>query len=133
VEILRRETDYALRALAVLAGARGPVPTSRLADLCDVSLDLTRKIMQKLSKGGIVRADRGTNGGFRLARKPSRVKLAEVVACTQGPLVVNTCVKGAECCCYFPRCPLASRIQVMQKEIDRLTEKTTLADLVTGR
>jgi len=79
VYAIRRETDYALRAIAVMVSHREngrALSTSSLTELCASSVDMMRKVMLKLAGAGIVKSSRGRNGGFVLARRPERISLA---------------------------------------------------------
>ena len=70
--IIRRETDYALRALTRLALDGGSLAVSTLAEEEDVPPEFLRKIMQRLNQAGIVESSQGPFGGYRLARARSR-------------------------------------------------------------
>ena len=129
---IRRETDYALRAIAVMVSHREngrALSTSALAELCASSVDMMRKVMSKLAGAGIVKSSRGRNGGFMLARRPERISLADIIAAVQGPLLLNTCVAGPAACDYESRCPIAAEVRSLQKSLERLLSAATFAGL----
>ena len=74
MQVLGRESDYALRCLVKLAGAdEGQVLSARqIASEDDLPEPLLRKILQKLVKAGIVESVRGSQGGFRLGGLPEQ-------------------------------------------------------------
>ncbi len=81
------KTDYAVRALLELAVAGdGPVKGERLAQAQEIPLKFLENILTDLRHAGIVRAQRGAEGGYWLARDPGEVTLGEVIRAVDGPL-----------------------------------------------
>ena len=81
------KTDYAVRALLELAvGGEGPVKAERLAQAQAIPLKFLENILTDLRHAGIVRAQRGAEGGYWLARDPAEVTLGEVIRAVDGPL-----------------------------------------------
>jgi Rrf2 family protein len=81
------KTDYAVRALLELAVAGdGPVKGERLAQAQAIPLKFLENILTDLRHAGIVRAQRGAEGGYWLARDPAEVTLGEVIRAVDGPL-----------------------------------------------
>ena len=77
---LRSSTDFGLRALMRLAGQPGQAfSTGEMAGELGISRNHLTKVVQSLSKGGLVETRRGTGGGFTLARAAEEVTLGEVV------------------------------------------------------
>ena len=105
MEILRRETDYALRALHVLNTRGECTDTMDLARECRVPLPALRKIMQTLAKAGVVKTVRGAMGGYLLAGPVRNISPYS----GQGPM------KGSVC--------------ILQDRLNALFKKTTLAEI----
>ncbi len=81
------KTDYAVRALLELAvGGEGPVKAERLAQAQAIPLKFLENILTDLRHAGIVRAQRGAEGGYWLARDPAEVTVGEVIRAVDGPL-----------------------------------------------
>jgi Rrf2 family protein len=81
------KTDYAVRALLELAVAGDrPVKGERLAQAQEIPLKFLENILTDLRHAGIVRAQRGAEGGYWLAREPGEVTLGEVIRAVDGPL-----------------------------------------------
>src|ERR1700678_1647807 len=77
VEITAR-ADYTLRALAHLAAANGgPLTVQQIADAQDIPAGFLQNILLQLRRRGIVRSQRGSDGGYRLARPAAEITLAD--------------------------------------------------------
>jgi len=97
---LSARVDYALRAVAELASATAaaqaddegaahpgrPVTAERLAHAQQIPPKFLESILLQLRRGGIVTAQRGPEGGYRLARPADEISLAEVIRVIDGPL-----------------------------------------------
>ena len=135
MDILRRNTDYALRLAVNLAHhyGDGAVSTRVLSDEEDVSYQLACKLMQKLHGAGLVESDMGSKGGFRLGRSPEEVPILEVIEAIQGPLRLNRCVLGDGACDRQGTCPIRAKIGMLQKQMDQYLGSVTLGELAQTR
>ncbi len=132
MDIIRRNTDYALRLVANLAGrsGQGPVSSRLLASEEDVSTQLTSKLLQRLSRAGLVRSSMGPQGGFVLAKKPAQISVASVIHTIQGPIIINRCVQKRPDCDRKPSCPISSQLEILQDNVAVFFENLTLQDLL---
>jgi Rrf2 family protein len=81
------KVDYAVRAVLELAAAdEGPVKGERIATAQNIPVKFLENILSDLRHAGIVRAQRGADGGYWLASAPSDVTLGEVIRAVEGPL-----------------------------------------------
>ncbi len=90
--LLTRKTDYALVALAGMARRGDDAASARdLADELNLPLPVLRNILKVLATKGLLTSSRGPSGGYRLARLPREISLAEIVAAIEGPVQLVTC------------------------------------------
>src|SRR5213082_1233335 len=82
------KADYAVRAAVELAAApdKRPVKAERIANAQDIPLNFLENILGELRHAGIVRSQRGADGGFRLAKPATQVTVADVIRAVEGPL-----------------------------------------------
>ncbi|MEI7704151.1 MAG: Rrf2 family transcriptional regulator [Deltaproteobacteria bacterium] len=87
-------TTHALRALAWLAahGGDDAVLGRDLARRLKIPPDYLSKVLATLARSGVLTAVRGAKGGYRLARAPERIKLAEVVTPFEGRRARTGCL-----------------------------------------
>jgi Rrf2 family iron-sulfur cluster assembly transcriptional regulator len=131
MDIIRRNSDYALRAAVELAGrfGREPVSTKYLAGRQRIPYQLACKLLQRLNKAGIVKSTMGPAGGFMLGKKPSVISVREVVEAIQGPVRLSGCLFSSNFCPLSQRCPINPQLGRMQKEINAFLDGLTLRQL----
>lgn len=132
MDVIRRNTDYALRLMVHLARhvEAGSLSSRRLAQEEGVSAQLASKLLQKLSAAGLVSSRLGKSGGFALSKQPSAITLTEVIAVTQGPVHLNRCLAAEGVCPFQSRCSICRRLRTLQDHIDETLAHISLADLV---
>jgi len=135
MDILRRNTDYALRLMVSLAkrGRDASVSTRSLAQEEDVPYQLACKLMQQLHAGKLVESCMGSRGGFRLGREPGWISLLDVVEVVQGRLSLNRCLLNKTCCPRTASCPVRAKMGELQSRMDEYLGKVTLADLIQAQ
>lgn len=128
MEIIRRETDYALRCLLHLGRLeKGDLASVKaLSDAEKLPYELLRKVFQRMTKAGLVESVRGKQGGFRLAMTPEKITIRHVLEAVQGSVVVNRCVSEKHCCPNQSICHFHSGICDMQDQINELLEGSNL-------
>src|SRR5919201_5513064 len=82
------KADYAVRAAVELATAEGnaPVKGERIATAQGIPLNFLENILGELKHAGLVRSQRGTEGGYWLARPADGITIADVIRAVEGPL-----------------------------------------------
>lgn len=120
--------SLALHATAVMAGAHGErVTARRMASALGVSEAHLSKVLQRLTRAGLVRGTRGPRGGFRLTRPARQISLREVYEAVEGSLKVEHCLLGVSVCGQR-KCPVAGLFEKLGREAIRVLGKTTLGD-----
>lgn len=127
-----RRVDYAVRALAYLAGQH-PDKTAGKAEIekkQDIPPHYLSKIMKDLVAGGFVHSRHGPKGGFVLARPAKQISIKEVYESVEGPLVLmQSLEKGEEYCPYFTVCSQISVWERAQSLLARYLAKVSIADI----
>ena len=81
------KADYAVRAAVELAAADSPpVKSEVISQAQDIPPKFLENILGELRHAGIVRSQRGTEGGYWLARPADEITLADVMRAVEGPL-----------------------------------------------
>ncbi|MFC1636515.1 RrF2 family transcriptional regulator [Planctomycetota bacterium] len=132
MDVVRRNTDYAVRLMVNLARryGEGPISTRKAATQEQVSYQLACKLMQSLQKAGLLKSSMGPRGGFILERNPSKISLIDIISAIQGPISVNRCVLIPKVCPQSKNCSVRDRLADLQKDINDSLAKITLGDLI---
>ena len=80
------KAEYAIRALLILAASDTSVSAEHLAHEQDLPAKFLGAILSDLRRGGLVTSRRGPEGGFRLAKDPDTVMIADVLRVVSGPM-----------------------------------------------
>jgi Rrf2 family protein len=131
---LTARADYALRATSEIAAAMpGPIKAERIAQSQSIPLKFIENILSTLKHAGIVRSQRGVEGGYWLARPADEITLAEVIRAVEGPLA-NVRGERPESTRYRgPAKPLREVWVAVRASLRTVLEDVTLADLVKGK
>ena len=132
MDIIQRQTDYALRVVLYLGANSQDSPTSvrRLAEVNEVPEEFLRKIAQALSAAGIVRTERGRRGGLRLARPASEISLLDVMEALDAGPSVNRCFADETICGRRGNCVLRQRLAAVQSDLLRVFAGVSLAEMM---
>ena len=124
--------DYALKAILDLAQHYGDPPVSipDLAKRSDVPLKFLEQILLDLKRSGFVQSRRGKIGGYLLAKKPSEIKLGDVVRFIDGPIEPIACVdKKYKACRDIDRCVFRAIWQRVSEQTEKTIDSITFEDL----
>jgi Rrf2 family protein len=104
---LTRAADYAVRVMIHLAGQPPGTRASRgeLARAAECPEQFLSKVLQSLTRAGLVISHRGNTGGFELPEARSATPLLDVVQAIEGPVRLNLCLTGEHACERQERCP----------------------------
>lgn len=130
---LSARVDYALRAVAELAASQGESLTSeKLARAQGIPLKFLESILLQLRRGGVVRSQRGPEGGYWLARPADQITLADVIRVIDGPLA-NVRGQRPEQLGYQGAARALQDVWVALRASERaILDQVTVADVASG-
>ena len=127
------KADYAVRAAAELAAAgEHTVKGEVLAQAQGIPLRFLENILAELRHAGLVRSQRGSEGGYTLARTAEEITVADVIRAVEGPLAS---VRGErpERVEYAGAAEPLQRVWIaVRKNLRDVVEEVSLADLAGG-
>jgi len=128
---LSKKTDYALMALKDLASSPPRTSSSarEIAARYDIPVELMAKVLQRLSKRGLLVSHQGTRGGYRLSRPASRISVADVISAIDGPIMVTACSDVNESCDQYAKCNIRDPLWQLKNRIAEALESFSLQEL----
>ena len=121
---------YATRILVLLAsGAADRMYTKgEIAALEGLTTGYVQQLMGSLQAAGLVASYRGKQGGFKLARAPHTITVADAVRVMEGEIRLAPCHDGNNCD-RIPTCPTRSTWVEAASVLEEFFEQTTIAQL----
>lgn len=126
--------DYAIRAVVELAAAGGAtVKREQLAERQGIPAAFLENILLDLKRGEIVEAIRGADGGFRLARPPEEITVADVIRTVSGPLATVRGQRPTALEYDGSAAALQDLWIALRANIRSILETVTIADVASGK
>lgn len=126
---------YAIRVMIDLAEHMNGkyIPMKEIADRQDVSLKYMTKIMQALTKSGMLDGQHGKGGGYKLNRDPEEYRVGDILRLTEGTLAPVACLDETDCKCDRSfECRTRPMWNELEKLISEYLDGITIADLMEG-
>lgn len=123
---------YALRIMLDLAihNTGEYIPLKTIAGRQEISSKYLEQIIPALSKAGLVRSTRGSQGGYRLAVEAETCTVGTIVRCVEGDLNPVPCVTDEDCCKRADKCVTIEVWQQVKRAVDNVVDNVMLQDLV---
>ena len=131
---LSKKVEYGLIALRHFATrASGDIVTAKeIADVYRIPYELLAKVLQKLTKAGLIVSHQGVHGGYTLARNPDEVAVSMIINAIEGttPMIAQCMSEGPDSCGVFNVCTIKSPLTKVQANIERAFNTMTLSEIV---
>lgn len=128
---LSKKADYALIAMAHLALKNGSSSAREIAESFDIPTELMAKVLQRLTRRGLLLSQQGTRGGYQLARAAAGISVADVIEAIDGPVSVTACSAHADRCGQFAKCNVRDPLWRIREIIVSALAGTTVSELAS--
>jgi len=126
---LGKLTDYGTVLMTALAAQPERLQTSQeLAAGTHLAAPTVAKLLKLLCKAGLVDSSRGSRGGYRLARSPEKITVADIVSALEGPIALTECAVHRGCG-IESHCGVRSNWRVINDAIRSALEAVSLAQM----
>jgi Rrf2 family protein len=128
---LTRAADYAIRVMIHMAALPPGTRTSRteLATGAGCPDQFLSKVLQDLTRAGLVISHRGNTGGFELPEVHRNTNLLEIVEAVEGPMRLNLCLMHDKACERQSWCPAHPVWARAQEAMVAVLRNATIEDL----
>jgi Rrf2 family transcriptional regulator, cysteine metabolism repressor len=131
--------DYCLKALIMLADrypSNNPRRVDEIAATQNIPENYLRRLLIELKRGGLVSSQKGPNGGYLLARHPSRITMANVVQIIEGDYAPVECLEDGATgalCRRGDGCTMRPVWSEVRDSVNAILARTTLQSLLERR
>jgi FeS assembly SUF system regulator len=130
--ILSKLADYGVIVATHLAAFPGrQVNAATVAAETRLPQATVAKILKALAHAGLVTAARGAGGGYRLARNPAAISIAEVVAAIDGDIGLTQCSVHVKECTRTTYCPTRPHWAAINRAVGEALSAVTLDAMLT--
>ncbi len=130
---LGKLTDYATVLLAAMATEPERLFVAvELSAKTHISPPTVAKLMKQLQRGNLVLSARGAKGGYRLAKRPDAVTVADVITALEGPIAVTDCAVHDGGCAIEVGCVARAPFRLINVAVRQALEAVTLADMAAA-
>ena len=128
---LTKKADYGLIAMRHLAqrSGLGACSAKDLAEIYGMPHEALAKILQRLTKAGLLVSQYGTNGGYTLARDPRTITAFEVIRAIDGPLFMTSCSTTVHGCGQSARCTVREPLRKVSRSIEKVLKRLTIWEM----
>lgn len=125
-------TDYAVRSVLYLVEVDRMATASEISERMKVPKQYFITLSRELREAGIITAETGVKGGYRLGRPPERITLLDIMNITENSTMINQCLeKRGYCNCCIPEdCPVYNIYAEFQCIIEEFFGGVTFADII---
>ncbi len=125
------KSDYGLRAMIDLAVhyGQGPVSSGDIAERQFVPEHFLNQLLISLRRAGLLRSQRGPQGGHMLAKPPSGITMGEIIRALDGSTAPMECLPEPGICQLSPGCSIRDVWRQVEEYAQTLLNATTLEQL----
>jgi len=131
---LSKRVEYGLIAIRhIAAHANGTMVSAKeIAESYHIPYEMLAKVLQRLTKGGLVISHQGVHGGYALAKSPQDIRVSMIINAIEGaiPMIAQCMSEGPESCGVFDRCTIKSPLSKVQANIEQVFSTMTLQEIV---
>ncbi len=102
-----------------------------LAERSRLELPTVAKLLKRLANAQLVQSARGVAGGYRLARSPAEINVAQIIAAIEGPLSMTECSVHRGVCGREDYCTVSSNLRKINQVVESALRAMTLAEMAT--
>jgi Rrf2 family protein len=126
--------SLALHTMVILAAQPDSTFSNReIASLLHASEHHLSKVLQRLTREGLVSSARGPKGGFKVSPEWKKITLLQVYEAIEGPMETRECLLSRPACGNDNECILGDLLKVMNSKIRKTFSSTNLSNIVRNR
>jgi Rrf2 family protein len=132
---LSTRSRYGTRLMLDLARSydRRATPLAEIAKGQNLSVKYLEQLIIPLKASGLIRSVRGARGGYRLARRPDKITVGQIVEVLEGGLSLVECVDDPKACKLQADCLTRPVWRGVSRLVKQHLSSLTLQDVLEGK
>ena len=127
MQLLTKQTDYAIRVLIYLAlNKNGFIGASKISEGERIPYQNLRRTLQVLSKKNLVESKKGVGGGVKIKANPNNIRIIDITKHFQGDIELSSCMFRRKLCENRNNCLLRARLRKIEDIITQQFENITI-------
>lgn len=130
-----KSCEYALRAVIYISkeGSEAKkLSIKEIAKEIDSPEAFTGKVLQKLTREGLIQSAKGPGGGFYLGKREKPLSVSEVIKAMEGQQFFNKCALGLKNCNELKPCPIHHQVKEQNDMLKKIFEDALIEKLAEG-
>ena len=131
MKLVTKNIHYAIKSL--LYFAKGParvIPVNELVKKLNMRRAFLRRILQSLSKHGVLRSLKGNCGGYILNVKPEKIRIIDIIHIFRTEKDIFSCLLEKDICPHPNKCLLMLRMKNMEFQLNNTLRQLTITKLL---
>jgi Rrf2 family protein len=132
---MSKKVEYALMAMVEITDHKGRelITAKELAKRYHIPQEILGKVLQALSKKGLIESIQGMRGGYRAGNSGDKIPVAHIIEAIDGPIELMACNSGNFCDCeQISVCNIREPMEILQEELRTFFYNISLKDLKQG-
>jgi len=114
---ITQKVDYGVTLLSNLTKTETPSSVRKIAEKHHLSFSFLQKVARELQKAGLIKATRGSKGGYMLTKPGKDVSLKEIIEALEGPIAIVPCLKNGANCNHESNCRIQAGFAKINQEL----------------
>lgn len=131
---LTKKVEYAIIALRYFSISNDELLSAKvISEKTSINYDLLAKILQQLSKNGIIASVPGSRGGYTLIKRPANISLKNVIESVEGPIHFTDCMNPGEknnTCDQVADCCIRDSLEKIHSDLKEYFSSITIQDII---
>jgi len=130
---LSKKVEYGIIGLRHIAVHPYEVVTAKeISEAYNIPYELLAKVLQKLTRAGLIVSHHGVHGGYTLSKDPNDVAVSAIINAIEGrtPVIAQCMSEGPDSCGVFDFCTIRSPLYKVQANIENVFRSMTLSQIV---
>jgi Rrf2 family protein len=126
---MNKKVEYALMVLKYFSDLKEKASAKDIAEAIHAPAEVTARVLQVLSSHGILKAEYGLYGGYKLVKNLSDVSVHELVTIVDGSPDLAKCLSDKECD-LLKNCTIVTPVENLNKKVQNFYKSISIDEVL---